>query len=198
MSTLYELYGILIHSGSAMGGHYHAYIKDVIATPDPAKCDDASAGWSDYNDSQVSPIDLPTLERMMCGTATAAASAPADADGNANADAVGDGGPQGGESATEATSSVENAAAVPSSVEPERWAGGSASNAYMLVYRLRSPQTDSASAPLAEGGGGLMDLLPQEVQSDIASEGYAPPFLEPFYTKNDRFIKTGSGQTSEN
>ena len=77
MSTLYELYGILIHSGSAMGGHYHAYIKDVIATPDPAKCDDASAGWSDYNDSQVSPIDLPTLERMMCGTATAAASAPA-------------------------------------------------------------------------------------------------------------------------
>ena len=26
----YELLGVIIHSGSAHGGHYHAYIRDVI------------------------------------------------------------------------------------------------------------------------------------------------------------------------
>ena len=27
---VFELFGILIHSGSAFGGHYYAYIKDYI------------------------------------------------------------------------------------------------------------------------------------------------------------------------
>jgi len=27
---VYELYAVLIHSGSAMGGHYYAYIKDMV------------------------------------------------------------------------------------------------------------------------------------------------------------------------
>ena len=27
--ALYELYGVLVHSGSALGGHYFAYIRDL-------------------------------------------------------------------------------------------------------------------------------------------------------------------------
>jgi ubiquitin C-terminal hydrolase len=26
---VYELYSVMVHSGSAMGGHYYAYIKDL-------------------------------------------------------------------------------------------------------------------------------------------------------------------------
>ena len=69
----YELFAILIHSGSAQGGHYHAFIKDTIAQPcaGAAATADRSAGWCDYNDAQVTPLDLPTLARVMGGTATA-------------------------------------------------------------------------------------------------------------------------------
>ncbi|KDO21650.1 hypothetical protein SPRG_12891 [Saprolegnia parasitica CBS 223.65] len=42
---VYELFSVLIHSGSAMGGHYYAYIKSFE--------DDA---WYNFNDSNVSKI----------------------------------------------------------------------------------------------------------------------------------------------
>ena len=159
-AMIYELYGILIHSGSAMGGHYHAYIKDVVDPNPPTKGGDASVGWFDYNDSQVTPLDLSALERMMCGTATASTAQ----DGETGAT------PEAGESTQNAgtgdgpndTQSNQSAA-----MEAQPWAGGSASNAYMLVYRRRSPDGADSLLP-----GGLTDLLPPEVQSRIASEGY--------------------------
>jgi ubiquitin carboxyl-terminal hydrolase 47 len=40
---VYELFSILIHSGSAMGGHYYAYIKSF-----------EDANWYNFNDSSVS------------------------------------------------------------------------------------------------------------------------------------------------
>lgn len=42
---MYELFSVLIHSGSALGGHYYAYIKSL---------DDDT--WYNFNDSTVSPI----------------------------------------------------------------------------------------------------------------------------------------------
>lgn len=42
---VYELYSILIHSGSAMGGHYYAYIKSF-----------EDSKWYNFNDSVVSEI----------------------------------------------------------------------------------------------------------------------------------------------
>ena len=42
---VYELYSILIHSGSAMGGHYYAYIKSF-----------EDGKWYNFNDGSVSVI----------------------------------------------------------------------------------------------------------------------------------------------
>eukprot|EP01119_Soliformovum_irregulare_P023222 TRINITY_DN8089_c0_g2_i3.p1 TRINITY_DN8089_c0_g2~~TRINITY_DN8089_c0_g2_i3.p1 ORF type:complete len:1165 (-),score=386.65 TRINITY_DN8089_c0_g2_i3:60-3554(-) len=42
---VYELYSVLIHKGSALGGHYYAYIKDM-----------AEGKWMDFNDSTVTSI----------------------------------------------------------------------------------------------------------------------------------------------
>jgi len=33
--TSYELFSVIIHSGSAHGGHYHAYIKDIDNLANP-------------------------------------------------------------------------------------------------------------------------------------------------------------------
>jgi ubiquitin carboxyl-terminal hydrolase 47 len=46
---VYELYGIMIHSGGAHGGHYSAYIKDYESKTDR---------WFHFNDSYVKEISL--------------------------------------------------------------------------------------------------------------------------------------------
>jgi len=43
---VYELYAVLIHSGSALGGHYYAYIKNM-----------ASQKWFNFNDSSVTEVE---------------------------------------------------------------------------------------------------------------------------------------------
>lgn len=43
----YELFAIMIHSGSASGGHYYAYIKDFN-----------SCHWYSFNDQTVSSVSL--------------------------------------------------------------------------------------------------------------------------------------------
>ena len=53
----YELYSILIHSGSAGGGHYYAYIKDF-----------ESGTWFEFNDSTVSRLSKGDIERAFGGT----------------------------------------------------------------------------------------------------------------------------------
>eukprot|EP01047_Picozoa_sp_COSAG01_P065881 COSAG01_NODE_8983_length_2594_cov_9.563527_3_plen_224_part_00 len=92
--TRYELFAILIHSGSAGGGHYYSYIKDLLpaappaeaAAPSPAQCgggavasasagaaagsDGVASGWSSYNDAHVRQLDASSLQMMMSGTAT--------------------------------------------------------------------------------------------------------------------------------
>jgi len=47
---VYELFSVLVHCGSALGGHYFAYIKNL---------DDGE--WYEFNDRNVTRIDLHTL-----------------------------------------------------------------------------------------------------------------------------------------
>ena len=52
---IYELFSILIHSGSAMGGHYYAYIRSF-----------QDGKWYNFNDSSVTPIsEIEVKERLM-------------------------------------------------------------------------------------------------------------------------------------
>ncbi|VVC39387.1 Hypothetical protein CINCED_3A016381 [Cinara cedri] len=53
---MYELYAIMIHSGSASGGHYYAYIKDF-------KTDQ----WLCFNDQSVSVITMDDIEKSYGG-----------------------------------------------------------------------------------------------------------------------------------
>lgn len=52
---IYELYSILIHSGSSMGGHYYAYIRSF-----------QDGKWYNFNDSNVTEINTQEVkERIM-------------------------------------------------------------------------------------------------------------------------------------
>ena len=60
---VYELYSVLVHSGSALGGHYYAYIKSF-----------EDGKWYNYNDSDVSeikPEDISQVFGDKSGRATA-------------------------------------------------------------------------------------------------------------------------------
>jgi hypothetical protein len=57
--NLYELFSIMIHSGSALGGHYYAFIKDLD-----------SGKWFTFNDSSVRPMASFDLETAYGGEAT--------------------------------------------------------------------------------------------------------------------------------
>uniref|UniRef100_A0A336ME11 Ubiquitin carboxyl-terminal hydrolase 47 n=1 Tax=Culicoides sonorensis TaxID=179676 RepID=A0A336ME11_CULSO len=52
----YELFSIMIHSGSASGGHYYAYIKDF-----------ESGQWFSFNDQTVSPITQDDIQKSFGG-----------------------------------------------------------------------------------------------------------------------------------
>ena len=47
---------MLVHSGSAVGGHYYAYIKSF-----------EDGKWYNYNDSTVSPITLEDVQNVFGG-----------------------------------------------------------------------------------------------------------------------------------
>lgn len=61
-SATYELYAVLVHSGSASFGHYYALIKDL-----------AHGEWHEFNDSLVKPIKESELQRAW-GAAAASGS----------------------------------------------------------------------------------------------------------------------------
>jgi ubiquitin C-terminal hydrolase len=50
---VYELFSVMIHSGSAFGGHYYAYIRSF-----------EKGGWHCFNDSSVRPISEDELKRV--------------------------------------------------------------------------------------------------------------------------------------
>lgn len=53
---LYELFSIMIHSGSALAGHYYAFIKNLD-----------SGQWLTFNDSSVRPMSQSELETAYGG-----------------------------------------------------------------------------------------------------------------------------------
>lgn len=53
---VYDLFAIMIHSGSASGGHYYAYIKDFN-----------SSKWYSFNDQTVSPITQDDIQKSFGG-----------------------------------------------------------------------------------------------------------------------------------
>ena len=61
---VYELYSVLVHSGSAQGGHYYTYIKSF-----------EDAKWYNFNDSSVSEISFDEIQKVYgdnYGTSTTA------------------------------------------------------------------------------------------------------------------------------
>lgn len=54
---VYELFAIMIHSGSASGGHYYAYIRDF-----------ESGNWYSFNDQTVSSITQEDISRSFGGS----------------------------------------------------------------------------------------------------------------------------------
>lgn len=55
----YELFSIMIHSGSASGGHYYAYIKDFL-----------SGEWFCFNDQSVNSITHEDIRKTYGGGPT--------------------------------------------------------------------------------------------------------------------------------
>lgn len=53
----YELFSIMIHSGSAIGGHYYAYIKNLDSS------NDSTQQWFNFNDERVSYLDMDDIKR---------------------------------------------------------------------------------------------------------------------------------------
>ena len=66
---VYELYGVMIHSGGAYGGHYSAYIKDTEGIDDSEFKDRTESQinqikedrWYHFNDSHVRKISITQL-----------------------------------------------------------------------------------------------------------------------------------------
>ncbi|KAI9223238.1 hypothetical protein BC828DRAFT_340771, partial [Blastocladiella britannica] len=54
--TVYDLNGVLVHTGTSDTGHYYSYI-----------CDQATGSWHQFNDSMVTPFDPSTLPEVAFG-----------------------------------------------------------------------------------------------------------------------------------
>ncbi len=57
---LYELKGVVIHSGTAQGGHYFSLIKDRLSAQ-------TGTDWYTFNDKYVTPFDVMDLPEEAYG-----------------------------------------------------------------------------------------------------------------------------------
>uniref|UniRef100_A0A7S4GIH8 Ubiquitin carboxyl-terminal hydrolase 47 n=1 Tax=Eutreptiella gymnastica TaxID=73025 RepID=A0A7S4GIH8_9EUGL len=125
---LYDLFSIFIHSGTAMGGHYHCYARHPASLQTCVA--DPFGHWYDFNDAVVSPVSETELKRML-GTAAAEARGDHGADPDPKSVSVGCD-PSGTQGIKSSLSS------------------GSSANAYMLMYRRRGlpvPPADALQMP---------------------------------------------------
>jgi len=58
-SMVYELFSVMVHSGSAFGGHYYAYIKDL-----------ATGKWYKFNDATVTLASWADVESTFGGSSS--------------------------------------------------------------------------------------------------------------------------------
>lgn len=62
---MYDLKGVVVHSGSAFTGHYYSYIQERMPA---GSSDDSSEGhWFSFDDKQVTPWDVSYLESECFG-----------------------------------------------------------------------------------------------------------------------------------
>lgn len=71
----YELYGVMIHLGSAMGGHYFAYINPYVAAGEEVP--EGATGWLEFNDSGVKPLSEVEVQAMFAEDVPGEVPAPA-------------------------------------------------------------------------------------------------------------------------
>ena len=147
-STKYDLYAVLVHSGSAMGGHYFSYMRDLLPLPSCAPTEDAEnlgSGWLNFNDATVTALSKEALQRVLdVEEAGYHPVAKIDCDnGAAETRTV----------ATATTSRTKNSNKLVKS----------SSNAYMLMYRRRS-SNGAASGPI------LDSEIPKEIAEEIAKD----------------------------
>lgn len=64
----YQLFAVVVHAGSAYGGHYHALIRNVAKQQN-----DNTEEWYDFNDSVIRPIAAEDIARQYgCSTSESA------------------------------------------------------------------------------------------------------------------------------
>ncbi|GBG68283.1 hypothetical protein CBR_g2830 [Chara braunii] len=63
---MYELMGVVVHSGTAFAGHYYSYIKERDGDG-PLNCPDHPGGWMAFDDKRVEPYDISDLEKDCFG-----------------------------------------------------------------------------------------------------------------------------------
>ena len=71
----YELVGILIHTGNSTSGHYYSFVKDRCIPPHshlppsstPPSSDASTPVWLEFNDNQIRPFDLSSLDEAAYG-----------------------------------------------------------------------------------------------------------------------------------
>lgn len=65
-ADMFELVGVLVHSGTAESGHYYSYIRERPVNPSSSK------QWVEFNDADVSPFDPAQLADQCFGGLTEA------------------------------------------------------------------------------------------------------------------------------
>jgi ubiquitin C-terminal hydrolase len=64
---IYDLYAVLVHSGSAMGGHYFSYMRTFQESDNNNDNYDATGKWYNFNDATVTELAPKTLSRVLGG-----------------------------------------------------------------------------------------------------------------------------------
>ncbi|KAH7065802.1 hypothetical protein BKA63DRAFT_165338 [Paraphoma chrysanthemicola] len=64
-NDLFDLVGVLVHTGTCENGHYYSYIRER-----PGSSDDTSPTWIEFNDSDVGPFDPSEIAERTYGGLT--------------------------------------------------------------------------------------------------------------------------------
>ena len=178
----YELFAVMMHTGGAYGGHYFAYVKDLLLA-------DAAAGprWVCFNDSHVTEMSAPQLRRAFGGTraepwdpeaaavrAEAAEPLAPSAAGSEEAfeppaagaeSGAGAAAEAGGSPATAAAKAADASAGTAPVTASKAPVAGASANAYMLVYRRRDPSRPPPPVSPDDAPAGMLE----EVRADNAA-----------------------------
>lgn len=147
---LYDLFGIMIHSGTAMGGHYFAFIKPP-----------ASESWFEFNDSTIRPLSDADMAACFLGDSGD------DDGGEGEADATeGDG----AEACGKASGSTDENGLDDAYLDRKRRraVAATSSNAYLLMYRKVEDDAANTKSRVAKAVP-----VPDELAEEVITENRA-------------------------